>query len=96
MKVAVSFDASGFERNLALLAEAAQRFPEIRDGLVRLFETGDQFVRLDTNALAASTTNHLVVRLNPSDGLGVLVAAARARNSDFCTLEHAQPPQIAG
>lgn len=95
MSFVVTMDTAEFERDLALLSNAAQRFPEIRNRLVGLFEAGDEFVCLDTDTLAASVTNHLVVRLYPSDRLRGLVAAARARNSNLSLLDHALPAQVA-
>ncbi|WP_139384433.1 hypothetical protein [Bosea thiooxidans] len=96
MKVAVSFDASEFERDLALLAEAAERFPEIGDGLVELFEAGEQMIVVEMDPLTAPLAGELIVRLNPSDRLRVLLAAVWARNGELGLIEHSQSPEVAG
>ncbi|MER9170901.1 hypothetical protein NKI12_26820 [Mesorhizobium australicum] len=85
------FDSLAATGLLSSLAKAAEGFPEFGNALVDFIESGDELFLLKPNRRSASGTNHLVVRLDPSDSLVGLVATFRARNPDFGLLEHFHP-----
>ena len=77
---------------LSALAEAAERFPKIRNALLGFLEAGEELFALQVDSRAASPADHLVVRLDPSNGLVGCVAALRARYPECCFLEHLFSP----
>ena len=90
--LSVSLDVSNCGETLAAFAEAAERFPQFRDALVDFLEAGQELFFLKDDRRSAAATGEFVVRLYPSDALIGLVAAFRARNPDFCFIEHCIPP----
>jgi hypothetical protein len=73
---------------LASLADAAQVFLEFRDALLCFLDSGEEFIRLDSDACTASVTGELIVRLQPSDALLGLMTTFRARYRDLFAFEH--------
>lgn len=88
MDLKISMDTSGVKPLLASLIEAAERFPEVRDGLLRFIDAGSKLFTLESDRAATSVTDELVVRMYPSDSLLSFVPAARAAQSDFLIVEH--------
>ena len=78
-KLAMCLDAGCAHELLSALSDVAERFPELRDGVVDLLETGEELFLLHSDVAAAATTGEIVVRLDPSDRLLSLVSAFRAR-----------------
>lgn len=64
--------------DLALLAEAAQRSPQVRQRLFDLLDSGAQLVRVHTEDLPASAAGDLRIRFELSDGVRALLPAVRA------------------
>jgi hypothetical protein len=77
---------------LSALADASNRFPEVRDALLGFLEAGEEFFTLQSDSRPALGADHLVVRLDPSDRLVGFVSALWARYPDACVLEHLLPP----
>lgn len=90
--VKLSLDATGFDVMLASLADAADLFPEIRQGLVSLLKSGEQLFGVDGDVIPASVTGELLVRLQPSDALLRFMSTSRAWDIDFSVLKHATSP----
>lgn len=90
-KLAMRLDAGRAHELLSALSDAAERFPELRDGVVDLLETGEQLFLLHTDGASAATTGEIVVRLDPSDSLLGLVSAFRARQPQCLLFEHLLP-----
>nr|CAD7058688.1 hypothetical protein RP007_05866 [Rhizobium sp. P007] len=90
-KLAMFLDAGCAHELLSALPDAAERFPELRDGVVDLLETGEQLFLLQADGAAAATTGEIVVRLDPSDRLLSLVSAFRARQPQCLLFEHLLP-----
>lgn len=76
---------------LSALSDAAERFPELRDGVVDLLEAGEQLFLLQADGTAAVTTGEIVVGLYPSDRLLGLMSAFRARQPQCLLFEHLLP-----
>lgn len=76
---------------LSALSDAAERFPELRDGVVDLLEAGEQLFLLQADGTAAVTTGEIVVSLYPSDRLLGLMSAFRARQPQCLLFEHLLP-----
>lgn len=68
--------------DLKLLAQAAERFPEVRHLLVDLLDGGAQLVRVHGEALPAGPAGELRIEFELADGLRDLVAAVRAGKFD--------------
>lgn len=75
LKVTLLGDASPLEETLAAFPERISS--EVREGLLRLFEVGGDAV-VNLNSIPTPGTDEVVVRLEPSDALLRLLAAARA------------------
>ena len=90
----LSIDGDGFARMLSSLTEIANRFPEFRDGILSLLNSGDELFIIDRDIRTASGTGELVVGFKPSDSLLGLMSAFRARNPDFVIFKHDEPPKI--
>lgn len=80
--VALRVDVDQIERDIALLAEAAQRLPKLAQALVHALDSGAELVRADLDGAFALGTGELRVRLQPADALAELVAAVRAGEFD--------------
>lgn len=91
----LSLDTSASEASLVSLSELAERFPEFRDGILRLLEAGEQIFLVDADNRSAMTAGKFVMRLYPSDGLLSLLAALRARQPELLLFEHFPLPEIA-
>lgn len=61
---------------ISALAELAERFPETRERLVDALESGTELFRIDRDSGAAARAGELVMRLEPSNFLRGLMAAA--------------------
>lgn len=70
-------------RLLQALAASLERFPELVGGTQGALDALAEPCVLQVHGLAAPGAGHLVVRLEPGDGLRRLVAAARARDPEF-------------
>lgn len=90
-KIAMCLDAGYTHELLSALSDAAERFTELRDGVVDLLETGEQLFLLHADGASAATTGEIVVRLDPSDSLLGLVSAFRARQPQCLLFEHLLP-----
>ncbi|WP_156668624.1 hypothetical protein [Rhizobium aegyptiacum] len=88
----LSFDIARLDGMLSALTEAADLFPEVRQGLVSLLDSQEELFSLDSNFLPASITGELLVLLQPSDALRRLMAASRAGDADLRIFEHATSP----
>lgn len=77
---------------LASLADAAQILLEVRDALLGFLDSGEELVRMDSDASTASVTGELIVRLQPSDAFLGLMTTVRAWHRDLFALEHAFSP----
>lgn len=67
---------------LDLLADAAERSPEVRQALVDLLEHGGELIRLDWDDSQAVGAGQLRVRVQLADGLAELARAVRAGEFD--------------
>jgi hypothetical protein len=85
-------DTSRSVRALAALSNAAELFPEIRQALVSLLDSGEQLIRIDGDGLSATGADELLVSFHPSDALLGLLSAAGAGDVDFSVFEHATSP----
>jgi hypothetical protein len=79
---------SNFDDALALLTKLAEAPLEIRHRFIDLVESGEQVFTIKTDDLAASSASELVVRLDPTNCLGGLVAAFGTGNGDAAIFEH--------
>ena len=74
----ISVDTNGLNRMLSSLSDVADRFPEFRDGLLGLFDTGEPLFAIDDDVRAAAATGEFVVRFKPTDSLLGLMSAFKA------------------
>ena len=77
-----------FDELLPALAKRSQLSAELVAGLIGLLEARDELVSLDLSPGPAGT-GELTVRLNPSDGFRMLLAAVTAGEIDLAVIEHA-------
>lgn len=88
VQLSIETDASPLQATLGELLEQAADLPlEIRNGLVRRFESIAQTFRVDLDNSAAAGAGNLRVVLQPSDALLELVGALRAGQFDFLSVE---------
>lgn len=86
--VELSADTNTLDQMLTSLAELTERLPEFGEALLRLLDSGDEFVRLHDDSSPTPRAGEIVMRFYPSDRLGGLMSAFRARHPDLCRLEH--------
>ena len=73
---------------ISALSELAEARPELRNDIVDLIEAGDQLFAIHIDGGAATGTDELTVRLEPSDRLRSFLAASGAGNFDLGVVEH--------
>lgn len=78
--VAVCVDTAPIQKAIEQLAAALERDPSLKHSLEALLDTPDRVMNLSTvdNDSGAAGAGDLLVRLEPGDGLAVLLAAVRA------------------
>jgi hypothetical protein len=86
--VRLCLDASEFVSALtALASEIPQCAPEVVDRALGVCDATFETVVLHVDLRATAAADEVVIRLKPSDGLRVLVAAAGARDFDRLVVE---------
>jgi hypothetical protein len=76
MKIVFECDAANYERALLSLVQSANASGKVADSLVGLFGSPLQTFSLQCDGFAAAGAGYLRVRVEPSDGLLDLLAAA--------------------
>jgi hypothetical protein len=90
----LTFDGRALEAQLAALSELAKRSPQVRDGLLRFFDSCEEFVRLDVDSRSAAVASEVIVRPYPSDALFGLLSALGAGDSDLLLFEQSGAPEV--
>ena len=82
--ITLTLDSGQLPGILSELEAFAELFPEVRNRLVNLLESGAKLFRVRVEADAASGACELRTRLEPTDFLLGFLAAIRARDGDRC------------
>jgi hypothetical protein len=85
----LSLEHPAWLSELESLTDLAELPLEIGDGLVEFSQSPQKFIAFNVDDSRAALTGECVVRLDPTDRLRGLMAALRARESDFLIVEHA-------
>lgn len=85
-------DATDAHDVISALAEALERFPELRHLVLDLFDAGKQLFLLHPDYTGTAVAGEIVVSLYPSDRLLGLMSAFRAREPKCLLFEHFIPP----
>lgn len=88
----ISLNVDSLSEMLSALTDAANRFPEFGDSLLRFLNSGEKPFTVNDDIRPATGAGELVVSFKPSDGLLGLVTAFRASHSDFLIFKHDEPP----
>lgn len=88
----ISLNVDSLSVMLSTLTEAANRFPEFGDSLLRFLNSGEEPFTVNDDIRPATGAGELVVSFKPSDSLLGLMSAFRARNPDFVIFKHDEPP----
>ncbi|WGJ07491.1 hypothetical protein [Brucella intermedia] len=88
----LSIDLNGLHEMLSPLSYTSDRFPEFRDSLLSLLNSGEELFAIDDEIRTAPSTGHFVVRFKPSDSLLDLISTFRASHPDCLVFKHDKPP----
>ena len=88
----LSIDMIGLHEMLSSLSDISDRFPEFRDSLLGLLNSGEKLFAIDDQFRTATRTGDLVVCFKPTDGLLDLISAFRASHPDSLIFKHHKPP----
>nr|WP_313597361.1 hypothetical protein [Brucella intermedia] len=88
----LSIDMIGLHEMLSSLSDISDRFPEFRDSLLGLLNSGEELFAIDDQDRTAPRAGDLVVGFKPTDSLLNLISAFRASHPDFLIFKHDKPP----
>ena len=81
-RIEITIDAAAAQADLAFLAEAADRLPEVRQLLVDMLDSGIQLARIDNDRSLTPGAGQCPIVLQLADPLLKLSAAIRAGEFD--------------
>ena len=85
--ITMKLDTSEFNETLFLLREASNAFPNVRNLLIEILDSGVEIAQVDSDGGSAEVADELVVRLKPTVGFRDFVAAVSAGNFDDSVLD---------
>lgn len=88
----LSIDTNGLHEVLSSLSDISDRFPEFRDGLLGLLNSGEELFAIDDEIRTAPRTGDIVVGFKPADSLLDLISTFRASHPDCLVFKHNNPP----
>ncbi len=91
-KLSLRMDTHSAQKMLSSLSSISDGFPEFRDGLLGLLNSGEELFAIDDEIRTAPRASDIVVGFKPTDSLLDLISTFRASHPDCLIFKHFPHP----